>query len=92
VALQKPSKPDYIQPCVYRLIILLECIGKILEKIIAHRLTFIVDCYELISGAQSGGKANSATTNVILSFVHDIHITWNHGKVTSVLTFDTLTS
>jgi len=62
--------------------------GKILEKIIARRLTFMIGRYELISGAQSGGKANSATTNVILSFVHDIHTAWNHGKVTSALTFD----
>jgi len=88
VALRKPSKPDYTQPCAYRLITLLECIGKILEKIIARRLTFMVGCYELISGAQSGGKANSATTDAILSFVHDIHTGWNHGKVTSALTFD----
>jgi len=47
--------------------------GKILEKIIARRLTFMVGHYELISGAQSRGKANSATTDAILSFVHDIH-------------------
>ena len=48
----------------------------------------MVGYYELISGAQSRGKANSATTNAILSFVHDIHIAWNHGKVTFALTFD----
>jgi len=51
VALQKPSKPDYTQPHVYRLITLLECMGKILEKIIACRLTFMIGHYELISGA-----------------------------------------
>ena len=88
VALQKPNKPDYTQPHAYRLITLLECMGKILEKIIACRLTFMVGHYKLISGAQSRGKANSATTDVILSFVYDIHTAWNHGKVMSALTFD----
>jgi len=88
VALQKPSKPDYTQPRAYRLITLLECMGKILEKIIACRLTFMIGHYELISGAQSRGKANSATTDAILSFVHDIYTAWNHGKVTSALTFN----
>ena len=73
MALQKPNKPDYTQSHAYRLITLLECMGKILEKIIARRLTFMVGRYELISGAQSRGKANSATTDAILSFVHDIH-------------------
>ena len=48
----------------------------------------MVGHYKLISGAQSRGKANSATTDVILSFVYDIHTAWNHGKVMSALTFD----
>ncbi|KAJ3933727.1 MAG: hypothetical protein NXY57DRAFT_861784, partial [Lentinula lateritia] len=33
VALRKPRKPDYSKPHAYRLITLLECLGKILEKI-----------------------------------------------------------
>ncbi|KAJ7936781.1 hypothetical protein B0H13DRAFT_1461355, partial [Mycena leptocephala] len=33
VALRKPRKPDYSNPRAYRLIQLLECLGKILEKI-----------------------------------------------------------
>lgn len=32
VALQKPRKPDYSNPRAYRLIQLLECLGKVLEK------------------------------------------------------------
>ncbi|KAE9391418.1 hypothetical protein BT96DRAFT_756936, partial [Gymnopus androsaceus JB14] len=33
VALRKPRKPDYSEPRAYRLITLLECLGKVLEKI-----------------------------------------------------------
>ncbi|TFK58203.1 hypothetical protein BDN72DRAFT_725113, partial [Pluteus cervinus] len=32
IALRKPGKPDYSNPRAYRLITLLECLGKILEK------------------------------------------------------------
>ncbi|KAF9441853.1 hypothetical protein P691DRAFT_682726 [Macrolepiota fuliginosa MF-IS2] len=35
VALHKPNKPDYTQPRAYRLIMLLECMGKLLEKVVA---------------------------------------------------------
>ena len=35
-ALKKPGKPDYSNPTVYHLIALLECLGKILKKIMAQ--------------------------------------------------------
>ena len=88
VALRKPNKPDYSKPRAYRLITLLECMGKLLEKIVAHRLTYMIGRYKLIAGAQCGGRANHATTDALLSFVHDLQTAWNHGKVTSALTFD----
>ncbi|PBK91135.1 hypothetical protein ARMGADRAFT_886314, partial [Armillaria gallica] len=31
IALRKPNKPDYSNPRAYRLIALLECLGKVLE-------------------------------------------------------------
>ena len=86
--LKKPNKPDYTQPRAYRLITLLECMGKLLEKVVAHRLTYLTGQYNLISGSQFGGRANSSTSDVIFTFVHDIYNSWNHGLATSVLTFN----
>ena len=51
IALKKPNKPDYTQPKAYYLITLLECIGKLLEKVVAHRLTYLTGWYNLISGS-----------------------------------------
>jgi len=73
VALKKPNKPNYIQPRAYHLIILLEYIGKLLEKVVASRLTYLTGQYNLISGSQFGDRANFSTSNTILIFVHDIH-------------------
>ena len=42
IALKKPNKPDYIQPRAYCLIILLECISKLLEKVVVCRLTYLI--------------------------------------------------
>jgi len=46
VALRKPGKADYSNPRAYHLITLLECLGKILEKIVARRLTFLAGKYD----------------------------------------------
>ncbi|CAK5263969.1 unnamed protein product [Mycena citricolor] len=88
VALRKPRKPDYSEPRAYRLIQLLECLGKILEKIVAKRLTYMEGKHNLIPGGQFGGVSNKSTTDAILTFAHDIESAWNNGKVTSALTFD----
>jgi len=88
IALKKPNKPDYTQPRAYCLITLLECIGKLLEKVVAHRLTYLTGQYNLISGSQFGDRANFSTSDAILIFVYDIHNSWNHSLATSTLTFD----
>ena len=92
VALKKPNKPDYSNPRAYRLITLFKCLGKVLERIIAKRLTFLARKYDLVPTNQFGGRSNSSTNNAILTFTNDIQTAWNHGKVTTALTRATLTS
>ena len=88
IALKKPNKPDYTQPRAYCLITLLEYMGKLLEKVVAYRLTYLPGWYNLISGSQFRSRANSFTSDAILTFVHDIHNSWNHSLATSTLIFN----
>lgn len=88
VVLRKPKKPNYSKSRAYHLIQLLECLGKLLEKIVARRLTYLVGRHNLIPGTQFGGRSNSSAADAILSFTNDIQAAWNNGKVTSTLTFD----
>ena len=52
VVLKKPQNPnsprDYQQPKAYRVISLLNCIGKVNEKIIANRLTNMAEVTDLL--------------------------------------------
>ena len=88
VAFKKPNKSDYIQPRVYCLIILLECIGKLLKKVVVYRLTYLTGQYNLILDPQFGGRANFSTIDTILTFVHDVYNSQNYSLAISTLTFD----
>ena len=90
IALRKPNEPDYSNPRAYCLIrvTLLECLAKVLERIFAKRLTFLAGKLNLVPPNQFGGRSNSSTDDTIMSFIPDIQAAWNHGKVTSALTFD----
>jgi ribonuclease HI len=88
IALPKLNKPDYSNPRAYRLITLLECLAKILERIVAKRLTFLAGKLNLVPPNQFGGRSNCSTDDAILTFVSDVQAAWSTGKVTSALTFD----
>jgi hypothetical protein len=72
IALAKPGKPDYSDPRAYWLIQLLECIGKVLEKIMADKLTFVLNKYTIAPCTQFGACNGSSTNNAALTLTHDI--------------------
>jgi hypothetical protein len=88
IALLKPGKTDYSEPRAYCLIQLLECIGKVLEKIIADRLTYFLNKHTLNLFSQFGARKGSSTTDAALTFTHDIQTAHNKGLVTSALAID----
>ena len=46
--LKKKNKPDYTAPKAYRIIAPLNCLGKISEKIIATRLSYLAETIDLL--------------------------------------------
>ena len=88
VALWEPKKPDYSNPRAYRLIQLEECLGKVLESVIARRLSHMIHTHNLVPTTHFGGHPGSSTVDTTLTFTHDIKATHNHGLVTTSLTLD----
>ena len=88
VALRKPKKPDYSNPRAYRLIQLEECLGKVLESVIARRLSHMIHEHKLVPANQFGGRPGSSTVDAALAFTHDIEAAHNHNLVTTSLTLD----
>jgi hypothetical protein len=54
VILNKPQKPDYSIAKAYQPISLLECMGKVLEKIVANRINADILNHDILLSTQFG--------------------------------------
>lgn len=54
MVLRNPGKPDYSLPGTYRLISLLNLLGKLLEVVIAKRLSYLAEHHGLLPDTQFG--------------------------------------
>ena len=67
---------------------MLNCLGKVAEKIIATRLSFLAESTDLLDSDQIGGRRQKSAIDAVLSLVHDIQLAKHEEKVTSVLFMD----
>ena len=68
--IRKPNKPDYSVPKAYRPVSLLNCLGKISEKIIAKRLSYIAEKEGLLHSGQMGGRPGRSAIDAVMALVH----------------------
>ncbi|KAI5118391.1 hypothetical protein M0805_007525 [Coniferiporia weirii] len=88
VVIPKPNKPDPSLPRAFRPIALLECMGKLLEKIVATRLTYDCGRFNLVPTNQFGGRSCSSTIDAGLSLVHDTQVAHHRKLCVSGLSLD----
>ena len=78
----------YDQPKAFQPIVLLNTLGKLIEKVIAERLQFMVASNDFIYLSQLGGLKFKSTMDAGVTLTHIIHSGWVKGKATSTLAFD----
>ncbi|KAF8627910.1 hypothetical protein AX14_011288 [Amanita brunnescens Koide BX004] len=88
VIIPKPKKVDYTVPKAYRPIALLNTIGKLLTKVIAHRLQFDAAAFSLLHEGQCGGVQKHATIDAGLSLLDFINTNRERGWHVSVCAVD----
>lgn len=92
IALKKPgkNKADYTKPGAYRPISLLNTMGKILETVMAKRLSFLAESFRLLPDCQFGARTRRSTETALEFLTEQIHTVWNQGrdKVASLLSLD----
>ena len=88
VVIPKPNKPNYSLPKAYRPISLLECCGKLLEKIISKRILSDAHTHDILPHTQFGSRDYHCATDAALCLVHNAQAAVRCGLVASVVLFD----
>ena len=84
----KPKRADYTIAKNFRPISLLECLGKLLEKVVAKLIYRDMSKHALIPTTQFGGRNASSTLDAGLTLLHDIQSAHQSGLKTGILLFD----
>ncbi len=72
VILKKPKKPDYSVPKAYRVIALLNCLGNVLEHILAQRLSYLAKTTHLLYPTQIGGRLKKSAIDAALLLTYEV--------------------
>jgi hypothetical protein len=62
----KPNKDDYSQAKAWRPISLLSTLGKLLEAVVAERISFVVETYGLLPANHFGARKQRSAEQALL--------------------------
>ena len=81
IIIPKPNKTSYDQPKAFRPIVLLNTLGKLIEKVIVERLQFTVVRNDFIHPSQLGGLKFKSTTDAGVALTHIVRLGWSKGNL-----------
>ena len=88
IIIPKPNKSSYDSPKLFRPIVLLNTLGKLIKKVIGERIQFHVAANDFIHPSQLGGLKFKSTTDAGVALIHIIWSGWTKNNSTSILAFD----
>ena len=86
--LKKPAKPDYSTPKAYRVISLLNCLGKASERILAQRLGYLAETTTLLHSSQIGSRQKKSAIDTALLLTTEVEANRRLKKKSSALFLD----
>jgi hypothetical protein len=90
VVLRKLGKDDYTALKSYRPIALINTIGKIIDAVIARRLSYLAKTYYILPPTHIGGRKMRSTKHALHAVTKKIYEAWDYrtGQVASLLLLD----
>jgi hypothetical protein len=88
IPLKKPDKGDYTLAKAWRPISLLSTLGKILESVIAERISHAVETSGLLPANHFGARKKRSTEQALILLQEQIYNAWRSRKVLSLVSFD----
>ena len=86
IILRKPGKPSHL-PGSWRPIALLSSVGKLLERIVAHRLRDLNLEYNILPKTQFG-IAGRCTTKALQKLLDSVYIAWSQNRFATLMSLD----
>jgi len=74
IVLDKPGKPNYRTPASFRIIVLLETLSKILERLSALRLASAARSLGLLHPNQCGSLASQGSFDAVATLTHEVRL------------------
>ena len=88
IPLKKPGKEDYTTAKSWRPISLLATLGKILESVVAERISHAVETYGLLPTNHFGARKQRSAEQALLLLQEEIYTAWRGRKILSLISFD----
>ena len=88
IPLRKPDKANYTLAKAYRPISLLATLGKLLESVVADRISYMVEEYGLLPTNHFGARKKRSTEQALTLLQEHAYKAWRSKKVLSLISFD----
>ncbi|PPQ94891.1 hypothetical protein CVT25_004372 [Psilocybe cyanescens] len=88
VIIPKPNKPFYSAPKAFRPIVLLNTVGKLIEKMLSNHIQFNGVASDVFYPNQIGGIRQRSTKDAGLILMHMVCTGWAKRLKTSIIAFD----
>lgn len=82
IVLRKPGKDDYTAPKAYRPIALLNNMGKIMDAVLARRLSYLVEKHHVLPHMHMGGRKQRSTEHALHTITESMYRAWDKGQGT----------
>lgn len=88
IPLRKLNKADYSMAKAWRPTSLLSTLGKLLEAVVAERLSYAVETYGLLPANHFGARKLLSAEQALLLLQEQIDAAWRRSRVLGLISFD----
>ena len=88
VLMEKPNKRDRTLVKSYRVISLLNCLGKVVEKLVAGQRSEFCEARGKLHKGQMGGRKQRSAIEAAALMIHKVHEMWENQPVAGALLMD----
>ena len=88
ILLRKQGKPTYTIAKAYRVISLLSCLGKVVERAVATWIASFCECNEVFHRGQFGCRRGRGTSDAVAQLVAKVENAWNQKRTALALLLD----